>query len=149
MRLYLIHRKYYLNYLQAQKKVEAILNEQERLLERVQPKSTLAEHEREFMPSNPRAGGQRINKAEEYAIDMERLRIKTRLEEAKSILKDRIMLLEQKEKELRKSKDIYNMIYTAKWVDGMKPEAIIYATGYSRSQVYSILRHLERQIERG
>ena len=57
--------------------------------------------------------------------------------------------LEQKEQELRKSRDIYNMIYRCKWVDEMKPEAIVFATGYSRSQVYSILGHLEKQLERG
>lgn len=149
MRLYLIHRKYYLQYLQAQKIVEDILNEQERLLNKVQPKSTLAEHERDFMPSSPKVGGKRTNKAEEYAIEMERLRIKTRLTEAKALLQDRAMLLDQKEQELRKSRDIYNMIYRCKWVDEMKPEAIVFATGYSRSQVYSILGHLEKQLERG
>lgn len=149
MRLYQIHHYYKKKYLHAQRIVDYILNEQERLLERVQPKSTLAEHDREFMPSNPRAGGRQVNKAEEYAIDMERLRLKTRLEEAKAILKDRAMLLEQKEAELRKSRDIYNMVYTAKWVDEMKPEAISSVTGYSRSQIYSIISHLERQIERG
>ena len=149
MRLYLIHRKYYLRYLQAQLAVESILDEQEMLLQRVQPKSSLAEHEREFMPSNPATGGRSDSrKAEDYAIEVERRNLRVRLEAAKEVMKDRRILLEAKEEELRKSKDIYNMIYTCKWVDGMKAESIIDKTGYSRSQVYNIIGHLEKQLER-
>lgn len=148
MRLYLIHRKYYLAYLQAQKNVERILDEHEVLLQRVQPKSSLAEHEREHLPSNPTGGGKKINKAEEYAIQVEERNIRARLKEAKDILLDRKLLLDQKEEELRKSKDIFNRVYTLRWVDGMKVDAIVMETGYSRSQVYNIIRHLERQLER-
>ena len=148
MRLYLIHRKYYLAYLQAQKNVEQILDEHEVLLQRVQPKSSLAEHEREHLPSNPTGGGKKINKAEEYAIQVEERNIRARLKEAKDILFDRKLLLDQKEEELRKSKDIYNQVYTLRWVDGMKVDAIVMETAYSRSQVYNIIRHLERQLER-
>lgn len=149
MRLYLIHRKYYLSFLQAQNNLEEILNEQEMLIQRVEPKSSLAEHEREFMASNPTTGGRILTrKAEEYAIEVERRKIKERLAEAREILSDRKLLLEIKEEELRKSKDIYNRIYTCKWVDGMKAQAIIDETGYSRSQVYNIIDHLTAQLER-
>lgn len=148
--MYLIHRKYYLQFMKAQRTLENILNEQELLLQRVQPKSSLAEHEREFLPSSPATGGKILTrKAEEYAIETERRKIKERLSEAREILSDRKLLLQIKEEELRKSKDIYNMIYTAKWVDGMKADAIVESTGYSRSQVYNIINHLEKQLERG
>ena len=149
MRLYLIHRKYYLSFLKAQNNLEAILNEQEMLLQKVEPKSSLAEHEREFLPGNPAKGGSTLSrKAEEYAIEVERRRIKERLAEAREILSDRKLLLDIKEEELRKSKDIYNRVYTCKWVDGMKAQAIIDETGYSRSQVYNIIDHLTAQLER-
>ena len=149
MRLYLIHRKYYLKYLQAQKAVEDILDEQEILLQRVQPKSSLAEHEREHMPSSPSTGGRSDSrKAEDYAIEIERRNIRARLDAAKEVMIDRKILLDAKEEELRKSKDIYNMIYTCRFIDGMKADAIVDYTGYSRSQVYNILGHLEKQLER-
>ena len=149
MRLYLIHRRYYKLYLRAQERVEKILNEQEEIFQKVEPKSSLAEHERDYLPNNPSTGGKGLSrKAEEYAIEMERRRIKERLSEAMDILADRRTLMLQKEEELRKSKDIYNMIYTLRWVDGMKPDAIVEATGYSRSQVYSITKQIQRQIER-
>ena len=47
MRLYLMHRKYYIAFLNAQNALESILDEQEVLMQKVQPKSSLAEHERE------------------------------------------------------------------------------------------------------
>ena len=139
MRLYLIHRKFYLAYIDAQDKVKKIVDEREDLLARVQPKSSLSEHV---------DGGTRINKAEEYIIATEQKRIKERLTEAKEILKEREELLKQKEKELRQSRDIYNVIYTGKWVDGKKTEQIVIDTGYSRSQVYNIMGHISKQIER-
>ena len=40
------------------------------------------------------------------------------------------------------------MIYVAKWIDGLKNDAIVKQTGYSRSQVYNIVGHLTKQLER-
>lgn len=149
MRLYLEHRGYYLSYLEAQKKLEDIINEYEAILAKVQPKSSLAEHEREFSKETILPpSGKKINKAEEYAIAMEQRKIKERLSDAKLILQERFNLLDLKEQEIRKSRDIYNRIYTLKWIDGMKADAIIEETSYSRSQVYNILKHLNKQIER-
>lgn len=148
MRLYLIHRKYYLAFLAAQNAVEKIIDEKEMLLAQVQPKSSLAEHDREFMPGNVAGGKATMHKAEAYAIQVEQRAINTRLAEAKSVLAERYMLLLQKEDELRKSRDIYNMVYTLKWVDGLKADMIVQETGYSRSQVYNIIGHITKQIER-
>lgn len=149
MRLYLEHRKYYISYLDAQKRYEDILNEYDILLQRVQPKNALAEHEREYSNETVLpASGTKVNKAEEYAIAMEQKQIRKRLDDAKYILQERFDLLDLKEQELRKSRDIYNLIYTFKWVDGLKADAIVERTGYSRSQVYNILRHLNKQLER-
>ena len=148
MSLYLEHRKCYIACKEAEKMVEAILDEREVLLQRVQPKSSLAEHEREHMPSNPQGGGQRVNKAEEFVIEAERRKIRERLEDARELLADRRELLVQKEAELLKSRDVYNVIYSCKWVYGMKADAIVQYTNYSRSQIYAIIKHIKRQIER-
>ena len=147
--LYLEHRKQYLLYREASDNVERILNEYEMIAQKVQPKSSLAEHEREFSPVVVAALGQSINKSEEYVIAMEQHKIEERLYSAKLILQERTELLRLKEEELRKSKNIYNMVYTLKWVDGLKPDAIVKETGYSRSQVYNIINHLQAQLERG
>lgn len=148
MRLYLEHRKLYIEYREAVKRVEDVLNEYEIISAKVQPKSSLAEHEREFSPVVVAAFGQSINKSEEYVIAMEQHKIEERLYSAKLILQERTELLKLKEEEIRKSKDIYNMIYVAKWIDGLKNDAIVKQTGYSRSQVYNIVGHLTKQLER-
>lgn len=149
MRLYLEHRKAYVLYLQALKAYENIINEYDLLFQRIQPKSALAEHEREFSNETilPPSGA-RVSKAEEYVIAAEQARISERLQAAKTILRERAEILEYKDKELRRSRDIYNQIYTLKWVDGLKADAIIQCTGYSRSQIYNIIGHITKQLER-
>ena len=149
MRLYLEHRKQYLSYLDAQHRLEQIINEYEVILAKVQPKSSLSEHEREFSKETILPpSGKKVNKAEEYAIAMEQRKIRERLSDTKLILQERFTLLDLKEQEIRKSRDIYYRIYTLKWIDGLKAETIIEETGYSRSQVYNILKHISKQIER-
>jgi hypothetical protein len=148
MRLYLEHRRRYLEYREAQGRLNSIANELEQIEQKVQPRSTLSEHEREHMPTSPRAQGTPINKAEEYVIALEQSGVYERMRCAKEILEIKTILLEQKEAELRKSRDIYNWVYCLRWVDGMKTDAIIRETGYSRSQVHNILKHLSKQLER-
>lgn len=149
MRLYLVHRKYYIAYLQAQEEVEKIINEQEKLIQKVLPKSPLSEHEREFLVSTPPTGGNAlVRKAEDYAIEMESRNIRLRLSQAVEVMKSRYELVQMKELEIRKSKDIYNMIYVAKWIDGKKVCEIVDDTGYSRSHIYSVINHLKAQLER-
>lgn len=149
MRLYLEHRKQYLLFVDAQNRLEQIINEYDIISQKVQPKSALAEHEREFSKETilPPSGA-KVNKVEEYTIAMQQRHIRERLNDAKLILQERMTLLDIKEQEIRKSRDIYNMIYTLKWIDGLKADAIVEETGYSRSQVYSILKHLKKQLER-
>ena len=149
MKLYLEHRNKYIAYRVAKQRVERILDERERLITKVQPKSPFAEHEREFMTSNPPTGGAFVNKVEEYVIEAEARRIKERLAEAKEIMNERYDLLMQVEAELRKSKDVHNVIYLLKYVDGVKADAIVQQTGYSRSQVYNILSYIDKTIVRG
>lgn len=149
MRLYLEHRKAYIAYISAQRGYEQVINEYERISQSVQPRSPLAEHERDFSNETilPPTGG-RTEKALEYTISMEQCRIEERMRFARVLMEERHVLLSAKEEELRKSRDIYNLVYRLKWVDGLKADAIIEETGYSRSQVYNIIGHLTKQLER-
>ena len=149
MRLYLEHRKAYNSYVEASANYEKVINEYEVIAQRIQPRNALAEHEREFSNETVLpATSVKVNKAEEYAIAMEQSRINERLQTARTILQERAILLSLKEEELRKSRDIYNLVYCMKWVDGLKADAIVVETGYSRSQVYNIIGHLTKQLER-
>lgn len=149
MRLYLVHRKYYLAYLSAQNAVERIIDEWSQIASKTDPRCTLAEHERDFIATTSLPhNASTIGKAEQYAIEMEQHRIKERLTEAKEILSERVYLLEQKENDLRRSSDLYDKIYLLKWIEHEKPEDIAELVHYSRSQVYNIIGHLSAQLER-
>lgn len=149
MKLYLDHRKYFLAYLSAQRKVERIVDEWAQIAEKANPRCTLAEHEREFIPITVPGGGDKIPKAEQYVLEMERRKIRERLAEAKEIRAERFDLLEQKEDEIRRSADLYDRIYVLKWIEHERPEDIADEVHYSRSQVYKIIGHISAQIERG
>lgn len=136
----------YLQYKQAQELVNSILDEQMVLFQITQPKSSVTDTERV-------GGGSVAPKAETYVIRMEEGRVRERLAEAKTLLQDRRMLLEQAEADLRRSEHTYDIIYTARWVDQYsfkRMQRVLQAKGiyYSRSQLYNIIKKISRQIER-
>lgn len=136
----------YLQYRQAQELVQSILDEQTLLFQITQPKSSVTDGERV-------SGGSTTPKAEKYVIGMEEGRVRERLEEAKNILTDRRLLLEQAEADLRRSEHTYDIIYTARWVDQYsfkRMQRVLQSKGiyYSRSQLYNIIRRISKQIER-
>ena len=134
------HRKAYIDYLQAQKTMQRLVNERIVLFQMTQPKS----------PSytDKVQGGTKTNKTEEYVIAIEQRKLKERLSEAQEIVEQRKYLLKEAEADLRRSTDIYDIVYTAKWIDGEKPDEIANKIYYSRSHVYSIIARITRQLER-
>lgn len=143
---YLRHRKMYLDYLQAQSMVQQILDEDTMLFQLTQPKSSISDRERV-------SGGSVIPKAELYIIRKEEAHINERLTEAHMILHERYDLMHLEEADLRKSKDVYDQVYVAKWIDGYKADKMIKVLRtrgvyYSRSQIYNIMARIRQQIER-
>lgn len=143
---YLKHRKMYLDYLQAQQDVQAILDEDAVLFQLTQPKSSISDKERV-------SGGSVIPKTELYIIRKEEAHINERLAEAHMILHERYDLMHMEEAELRKSKDVYDQVYVAKWIDGYKADKMMKALRtrgvyYSRSQIYNIMTRIRKQLER-
>lgn len=143
---YLRHRKMYLDYLQAQSMVQQILDEDTMLFQLTQPKSSISDSERV-------SGGSVIPKAELYIIRKEEAHINERLAEAHMILHERYDLMHLEEADLRKSKDVYDQVYVAKWIDGYKADKMIKVLRtrgvyYSRSQIYNIMARIRQQIER-
>ena len=119
--------------------VEAILEEKMVLFQRTQPQSPTKDTERVD-------GGQPKNKQEEYVIKLEEKRIRERLELAKEIMSDRWMLLEQKELELRHSRNKKDVVYCLKYLDGLDPKEIADEMHYSESHVYRIIGNIEKMI---
>lgn len=140
---YLEHRKRYVEYQQAQEDLNQILNEWTLAFQRTIPKISYGDK----VQGNP------VNKTEEYVIEIENKGLRQRKQIAEQIIDGRYKLLEMAETELRKSKNIYDLIYTCKWVDDMRPKDIyrkldLMGMNYSNSQIYEITKRIKAQIER-
>lgn len=127
------------NYVLAFKDVENILEEKMVLFQRTQPQSPTKDTERVD-------GGQPKNKQEEYVIKLEEKRIRERLDLAKELMMDRWMLVQQKELELRHSKNVKDVVYCLKFLDGMDVSDIATKLNYSESHVYRIVSNIEKMI---
>lgn len=140
---YLEHRKRYIEYKQAQEALNNILNEWIVAFQRTQPKITYGDK----VQGNP------VNRTEEYVIEVEAKQFPARCEQAKQIMQGKADLLDIAEKDLRKSKNIYDLIYTFRWIDGFRPKDIyrrldLMGMNYSSSQIYEITKRIATQIER-
>ena len=138
------HRKEYVEYQQAQAVLNGIIEDYMQALQRVQPHSPCLS---DIRPSS------RINRTEEYIIEVERKDLKRRAEDAETALNLKKKLLDLKETELRKSCDVRDILYVAKWVDRKKTKDIIRELDfkgvyYSTSQVYEILKRIKSEVER-
>jgi hypothetical protein len=93
------------------------------------------------------------NKTEEYVIEVERRRLRKRKADAEAIIEAKKQLLDIAEEQLRKSRDIYDLIYTKKWVDHKRPKDIyreldFMGMSYSRSHIYVVIKRIRQQIGR-
>ena len=141
--VYLEHRKRYGEYKQACNDLQTILDEWTLAFQRTLPKISYGDK----VQGNP------VNKIEEYIIEVEEKGLQQRKEKAEQIIDGRVKLLNLAEADLRKSKNIYDLIYTLKWVDGLRPKDVyrkldLMGMNYSTSQIYEITKRIRAQIER-
>ena len=134
---YLEHNKRYCDYLQAQRDLNEVLEEYMIVFQRTQPKGNYIE----------RISGSPKNKTEEYVIELDRRQLNRRIADAKLIIQAKKDLLDMAEEQLRKSKDIYDLIYTKKFVDRKRPKDIyreldLMGMNYSRSHIYEIIKRI-------
>ena len=139
--LYIQYERFKNRYLDAQRMYDTILSEKEELFAKTQPKTVAYDKEKI-------SGGHGKDAFEQYIIDLERKKITQRLNEIKSLMDDRGHLLELKEEELRQSKDLYDRIYSLRYLDHRKPEMIAHNIGYSVSQIYRILTTIDERCEK-
>jgi hypothetical protein len=146
--IYLEYERFRVKYADAQRMVDEILEEKEKLFQRTQPKSTMGEYEREFDKAIRvgGSGGTKVNQVEEYVIELEERQINERLTEAKAILEDRAALLQQKEQELRASKHIDDELYCLRYLDRMRVRKISQMMNYSEPQIYRRLKIIRDKI---
>lgn len=117
--------------------LKEVSEEYEVIFQRTQPKGNYSE----------RISGSPKNKTEEYVIEVERRQLNRRIEDAKVIASTKKYLLDRAEEELRKSKDLYDLIYTMRWVDGHKVRYIQRRLDFmciecSRSHLYEVIKRI-------
>lgn len=131
----------YMSFLHAQRVVNEIVEEYLVLFQKTQPHS----------PSYNDVRTQGVNMIEEYAIEVERTNLKQRIADAERVLDLKKKLLDLKEDELRKSWDIVDIVYAAKWIDCKKPREIIRdldlaGKDYSESRIYEVIRLIKSEL---
>lgn len=85
------------------------------------------------------------NVLETYVIRLEDSGIDERIDKLRQTLSDWEILLDAKERDLRKSKDKYDRVYTFKYLDGYGIKKICKIMSYSRSQTYRIINQIEKK----
>lgn len=141
---YLLHNKRYTDYLNAQEELNAILNEWILAFQKTQPRGT--SYGDKVQASN------NSKPIEDYVIEVEEKHLYRRINDARLILHGKAELLQIAENELKASKNIWDMIYCKKWVEGKRPKDIyreldLMGMNYSISQIYEIQKRIKSQIE--
>lgn len=137
--LYIQYNEFKTKYYEAQKKYDEILSEKEQLFAKTQPKAT--QYDKEVV-----SGGSFGNTFDNYLIVKDKKQIDERLEEAKSILEDRERLLKLKEKELRESKNWFDIIYVYSYVDRVSVKIIEKRIPFSRADIYRKLNIIKSNL---
>ena len=130
--IYKTYEEYKNRYYMTQQNYNDLLTEKERLFVRTQPNAI--RYDKLNVKSSPNS-----NVLEDYVIEKEKKQLDRRIAEMKVLLDDRRNPMLLKEAELRKSKDMYDRIYTMRYLEDMSVERIAKKVNYSVSQVYRIL----------
>jgi DNA-directed RNA polymerase specialized sigma subunit len=81
-------------------------------------------------------------KAQMIESNMVDVKVLEEVESIKALLQDREVLQRSAEADLRKSKEIEDVVYVMRYIDGIQPDQIAEEIGYSRSQVYRMLQKM-------
>lgn len=139
--VYVQYERMKLKYLIAQNNYEELVKEKEDLFAETQPKGQAYDQDRV-------SGGQAGNKFDSYVIRKDETRIEERLEEARTIVKDRKLLLEMKRHELEESEDVTDKAYYLKYIKRKKVKEISEIIGYGPAQTNRILKQIRGSMSR-
>ena len=124
-------------YLDAQQKLNAIIEEKENLFSRTQPKSPNWDK----MPSS-----ESENAFDSYLIAKEKAKIDQRIKEMQKIVDERRSLLRQKEQELYESKDLCDIIYRMKYLESKTVPDLMRKLHFGRTQIYKFISIVQSEI---
>lgn len=128
-------------YIEAQRKFDEILKEKEELFTKTLPQSPKWDKQYNF-------SNQVNKKFDNYICAKEAKKIDERLDEIKAILEARTALLDRKEAELLKSKEIEDVIYNMRILCKCTIKSIEKLTNFGRSKIYRTLAEISRNESR-
>jgi hypothetical protein len=138
--IYKVYERYKKAYYESQEEFHNVLNKKEELFQKTQPQSTDYNKDKS-------SGGKPSNSFDNYLISLQEKDIDNKLNRCRKIMKDRKLLLELKEEELRKSKNKYDVAYVCRYLDNMSVKQIERKMAYCKTQVYGILKDIERNVK--
>lgn len=136
--VYLQYEQYKARYNDLQNIFASILLEKESMFTKVMPNAI--RYDKDRVQSSVDG-----NMLENYVIKLEESGVDEKLDKVRQTLRDWEMLLDAKERDLRKSKDKFDRVYTFKYLDGYGIKKICKIMNYSRPQIYRILNQIEKK----
>ena len=113
-----------------------LLMERERLFQTTQPKA--------IDPSREKVNGGSGKGLEEYIVKVEA--VDEQIAQVKFNIAERRNLMRLKEDELRRSGNIYDVIYVYRFIDHRRAKWIAGKLHYSRSQIYRVIDSMEKKM---
>ena len=139
--LYLEYEKAKASFSRAQMMFEDALLEKERLFTMTQPKAIT--YDKDTVQTSP--SGDVLDR---YVIALEDEKIEEKLRPFREYMLNSESLLDVKERELRKSVDVFDRIYVYRYLDGMGIKNIAKTLSFSKSQVYRKLQSIQRRTKK-
>ena len=133
--------QYKSKYEELQNRFASLLLEKEKLFTDTFPRGITYDKDKvQCMPDD--------NPLERYAVTMDEKQIDEKLDTLRRQIKDWSILIDVKENELRKSKDIPDRIFTLRYLDGVSVSRISNIVSYSKKQIYRILGKMDKTISK-
>lgn len=139
--LYLEYEKAKASFTRAQMMFEDALLEKERLFTMTQPRAIT--YDKDTVQTSP--CGDVLDK---YVIALEDEKIEEKLRPFRELMLNSESLLEIKERELRRSPDRFDRIYTCRFLDGMSLRAIAKDLNFSKTEVHRNLQSILKNISK-
>ena len=139
--LYLEYERAKARFRRAQTIYENALLEKERLFTITQPKAIT--YDKDTVQTSPSG-----DMLDNYVIALEEEKIEEKLKPYRDLLFGSEDFLDLKERELRKSTDIFDKIYVLRYLEGMSIKNISKQMNYSRAQTYKKVQSIQRRIKK-
>lgn len=126
-------------YYDAQKDFEKVLSEKERLFAKTQPAAV-------DTTKDTVSGGTPTNEFDNYLIEMEKKNVDKRLDEARSILDDRLKIFKLKEDELYHSKDRFDVIYKYYFIEKLSIRKTAMKMDIGQTEIFRKVQKIRKNI---